>query len=337
MALFGSGKNQRQDVQYEQRRSSSRQQQRYQNDRELKEQRIKSRNRLVGSVILVLAAIIILPLILKTGDNDSGSTESTAPLIQPGSTIGQSGGLVVESSPGVQTPTDPQLATQETETAEQAPAASSGTESTDNDMPLAVAGALDQREGSPTSGTGDGTSSGVSIAESTANQSASQEAAARERAEQAAAERERAQQARAEQQKQQQQKQQEQAKQQGQAKQQQKPKNQIDDKKRTDDGSKALAILEGRTPPAKSSAPTAANSGEFSLQVASYSSANDARVQRDRLRGSGVSNAYVQSATVNGKQVYRLRVGPFSTKEAAQAAQTRLRALNFSDSFVTGR
>ena len=96
-------------------------------------------------------------------------------------------------------------------------------------------------------------------------------------------------------------------------------------------------ILEGRTPAASSSAPAASTGGEFSLQVASYSSANDARVQRDRLRGSGVSNAYVQSATVNGKQVYRLRVGPFSTREAAQAAQTRLRALNFSDSYVTGR
>ena len=70
--------------------------------------------------------------------------------------------------------------------------------------------------------------------------------------------------------------------------------------------------------------------------MASYRSANDARAQRDRLRGSGVSNAYIQSATVNGNQVFRLRVGPFSSKEAAQAAQTRLRALDFSDSFVTG-
>lgn len=53
-------------------------------------------------------------------------------------------------------------------------------------------------------------------------------------------------------------------------------------------------------------------------------------------RASGVSNL-CSSATVNGKQVFRLLVGPFSTREAAQAAQTRLRALNFSDSFITER
>lgn len=333
MAFFGSGKNQRQEVQYEQRRSSSRQQQRYQNDRELREQRIKSRNRLIGSVILVLAAIIILPLVLKTDDSGS-SSESTSPLIQPGSPIGQGSGLVVESSPGVQTPSDHHLATQSPEAAEQGTeAGATGIEGEEQETPVAVAAANTQSETSSESTD----SSTVSVAEATATQSAAQEAAERERAERAAAERERAQQARAEQQKQQQQKQQAQAKQQEQAKQQQKPKNKIDDKKRTDDGSKALAILEGRTPAASSSAPAASTGGEFSLQVASYSSANDARVQRDRLRGSGVSNAYVQSATVNGKQVYRLRVGPFSTREAAQAAQTRLRALNFSDSYVTGR
>lgn len=327
MALFGSGKNQRQGVQYEQRRTTSRQQQRYQNERELKEQRIKSRNRLIGSVILVLAAIIILPMILKTGDK-SPSTESSAPLIKPGSSIGQ-GGLVVESSPGVQTPVDPQLGTESAEQGEEGVAIAEGAatpEGEEAEMPLAVAEGLPEGEDE----VAQGMASDVSIAESTASQSAEQEAAARERAEQEAAERERAkQQARAEQQKQQ-----EQTKPAA-----QKPKSQIADKKRTDDGSKALAILEGRTPPAtnQAQAPAASTSGEFSLQVASYTSANDARTQRERLRSSGVTNAYVQSATVNGKQVFRLRVGPFSTKEAAQAAQTRLRALNFSDSFVTGR
>lgn len=325
MALFGSGKNQRQGVQYEQRRTTSRQQQRYQNERELKEQRIKSRNRLIGSVILVLAAIIILPMILKTGDK-STSTESSAPLIKPGSSIGQ-GGLVVESSPGVQTPVDPQLGTESAEQGEEGVAIAEGAatpEGEEAEMPLAVAEGLPEGEDEAAQDI----ASDVSIAESTASQSAEQEAAARERDEQEAAERERAkQQARAEQQKQQ-----EQTKPAT-----QKPKSQIADKKRTDDGSKALAILEGRTPPATNQAPAASTSGEFSLQVASYTSANDARTQRERLRSSGVTNAYVQSATVNGKQVFRLRVGPFSTKEAAQAAQTRLRALNFSDSFVTGR
>ena len=109
MALFGSGKDQRPGAQYEQKRSNSRQQQRYQNERDLKEQRVKSRNRLIGSMILVLAAVAILPSILKSGD-DSSSTDvdTSAPLIAPGSSIGQRG-LVVERSPGIQTPSDSQL------------------------------------------------------------------------------------------------------------------------------------------------------------------------------------------------------------------------------------
>ncbi|NLA89868.1 MAG: SPOR domain-containing protein [Alcaligenaceae bacterium] len=316
MALFGSGKNQRPSAQYEQRRSNSSQQQRYQNERELREQRVKSRNRLVGSVILVLAAIVILPMILKTSD-DTTTTETTAPLIAPGPSIGQSG-LVVESSPGVQTPTSPEVSTEAT---------AIGAEGEDAEMPLAVAENLPEGEDHAAQGLVD---SDVSIAESTAALAAQNEAAARERAEQEAArarEEARQQQARAEQQKQQAAK-----------AEAQKPKQQIAESKRTDDGSRALAILEGRTPPApkRAPAPAASGSGEYSLQVASYRSANDARAQRDRLRGSGVSNAYIQSATVNGNQVFRLRVGPFSSKEAAQAAQTRLRALNFSDSFVTG-
>ncbi|CAM5199719.1 SPOR domain-containing protein [Oligella ureolytica] len=324
MALFGSDKNQRPSAQYEQKRSNSRQQQRYQNEREMREQRVRSRNRLIGSVILVLAAIIILPLILKTGDDTSKNTITSAPLIAPGSSIGQSG-LVVESSPGVQTPQNAEEFESLAETQAEGLSIAEGGLLLDEDdqSPLAVDDSLPEGEDDAAQGV----SSGVSIAESTAEASAVAAAEARERAEREAAaakERTRQEQARAAAAKAEQQKKQQQA---------------AASNKRTDDGSKALAILEGKTPPpaASAPAPAASSSGEFSLQVASYSSANDARSQRDRLRSSGVSNAYVQSATVNGNQVFRLRVGPFSTKEAAQAAQTRLRALNFSDSFVTGR
>lgn len=324
MALFGSGKNQRPSTQYEQRRSNSRQQERYKNERDLREQRVKSRNRLIGSVILVLAAIVILPLILKTGDDSSTRNSSNAPLIAPGPSAGKDG-LVVESSPGVETPKDSELLDEQSSESEANLSIAEGGKlpSDDNNSPMAI-GNEPLVEGEDEAARDD--NSGVSIAESTAEQNELDEAAARERAEQEAAAKEKAkQQARADAKKAEQQKQQQKAA--------------TTEPKRTDDGSKALAILEGRSTQETSSSTssTASTSGEFSLQVASYSSANDARTQRDRLRSSGVSNAYVQSATVNGNQVFRLRVGPFSTKEAAQATQTRLRALNFSDSYVTGR
>ncbi|NLA52282.1 MAG: SPOR domain-containing protein [Alcaligenaceae bacterium] len=331
MALFGSGKNQRPSAQYEQKRSNSRQQDRYQNEREMREQRVRSRNRLLGSVILVMVAVIVLPLILKTGDDTSKNTITSAPLIAPDSNIGQ-GSLVIEGSTSAEIPSDSDILEEFEESAETQSEGLSIAEGgllpgESIDSPLAIDGALSEEE-SDAQTTAEADSSSVSIAESTAAQSEVEAAEARARAEQEAAakeERAKREQARA-----------------AAAKAEQEKKQQASaaaSNKRTDDGSKALAILEGREakPAASTAAPAVSSSAEFSLQVASYSSSGDARTQRDRLRSSGVSNAYIQSATVNGKQVFRLRVGPFSSREAAQAAQTRLRALNFSDSFVTGR
>jgi DedD protein len=58
-------------------------------------------------------------------------------------------------------------------------------------------------------------------------------------------------------------------------------------------------------------------------------------VRRDRLVAAGVTNAYIETATSSGKATYRLRVGPFPTREAAQAAQARLRALGYDNGFIS--
>lgn len=102
---------------------------------------------------------------------------------------------------------------------------------------------------------------------------------------------------------------------------------------RTDDGSVALALLEGRAPAAASSA----NQGSFTLQIAAYTTETDARSRRDKLVASGVTNAYVEAATIEGKPTYRLRVGPFPTRDAAQAAQARLRALGYDNGFISSQ
>ncbi|WP_353153462.1 SPOR domain-containing protein [Pollutimonas bauzanensis] len=102
---------------------------------------------------------------------------------------------------------------------------------------------------------------------------------------------------------------------------------------RTDDGSVALALLEGRTPEKKAAAP--ASKGNFILQIAAYTNDKDAQTRRDRLVSSGVTNAYVENAASGGKTTYRLRVGPFPTREAAQAAQARLRALGYDNGFIS--
>jgi len=100
---------------------------------------------------------------------------------------------------------------------------------------------------------------------------------------------------------------------------------------RTDDGSVAIALLEGRQP---ASPPPAAARGNFVVQIAAYTSRKDADARRDSLVSAGVTNAYVETANPDGKTTYRLRVGPFPTREAAQAAQTRLRSLDYTSSFI---
>jgi DedD protein len=108
-----------------------------------------------------------------------------------------------------------------------------------------------------------------------------------------------------------------------------KPKSQ-----RTDDGSVAIALLEGRSP---AKAPAEATKGSYVLQIAAYTTDKDAQSRRDRLVSSGVTNAYVETASSGGKSTYRLRVGPFPSREAAQAAQTRLRALGYDNGFISSK
>lgn len=107
---------------------------------------------------------------------------------------------------------------------------------------------------------------------------------------------------------------------------------------RTDDGALALALLEGRKPVNGASRPAAPQQGSFVVQIAAYTTQQDAAARRDKLIGAGVTNAFVETAQAGGKTTYRLRVGPFSTREAAQAAQARIRALgDYKDAFITAK
>jgi DedD protein len=103
---------------------------------------------------------------------------------------------------------------------------------------------------------------------------------------------------------------------------------------RTDDGSVAIALLQGRQPP-KNTAST--QQGNFVLQIAAYTAEKDAIARRAKLLAAGVTDAYIETAVSGGKTTYRLRVGPFQTRDAAQAAQTRLRALGYENGFISSK
>lgn len=110
---------------------------------------------------------------------------------------------------------------------------------------------------------------------------------------------------------------------------------------RSDDGARALALLEGRNAPASTPKPEApkpaAAKGNFVLQIAAYTTSEDAQSRRGKLHQAGVTNAFVEQATINGKQQFRLRVGPFPSREAAQAAQARLRTLGYDNGFIAAQ
>ncbi|WP_343499301.1 SPOR domain-containing protein [Achromobacter denitrificans] len=108
---------------------------------------------------------------------------------------------------------------------------------------------------------------------------------------------------------------------------------------RSDDGARALALLEGRAAPAATPAPAPkpAAKGNFVLQIAAYTTSEDAQSRRSKLHQAGVTNAFVEQATIGGKQQYRLRVGPFPSREAAQAAQARLRTLGYDNGFIAAQ
>jgi len=106
---------------------------------------------------------------------------------------------------------------------------------------------------------------------------------------------------------------------------------------RTDDGSVALALLAGKAPSTARAEPKPAAEGRYYLQVAAYTTEQDAQARRDSLRQAGVTDAYVERGQSNGRTVYRLRVGPFGSHEAAQAAQARLRALGYQNGLISGK
>jgi DedD protein len=105
---------------------------------------------------------------------------------------------------------------------------------------------------------------------------------------------------------------------------------------RRDDAARALALLEGRSPVASAPSANPPVRGNFVVQAMSLDSSAEAQKQRNVLISAGLNNAFVDGPVdVNGRPKYRVRVGPFQSREAAQAAQTRLRTQGYGGAFIT--
>ena len=80
-------------------------------------------------------------------------------------------------------------------------------------------------------------------------------------------------------------------------------------------------------------APTPFRAGSFAVQVGAFSASENARHFAGRLKPQfGLAN--IQSVEVGGKMFYRVRVGNYSSLEAAEKARIHIQRSGFPNSFV---
>lgn len=106
--------------------------------------------------------------------------------------------------------------------------------------------------------------------------------------------------------------------------------------------SSAVVQEQAATPSAKSgptiaslasTAPTS-SAGGFYVQTGSFSTAENAGRQRDAVRSYGASE--ISQASASGRDIYRVRLGPYTTSDAAGIVADRLKRSGYGDARVVG-
>jgi DedD protein len=86
-------------------------------------------------------------------------------------------------------------------------------------------------------------------------------------------------------------------------------------------------------PPAPAAPGGAAAAGKWFVQAAALSSEGAARQLSERLSKAGMA-PFVERAEAGGAVMYRVRLGPFASRDAAVKARRRLRALGIGSNVV---
>lgn len=66
--------------------------------------------------------------------------------------------------------------------------------------------------------------------------------------------------------------------------------------------------------------------GRFVVQIGAYVEADRVANVRRRLSQAGLNN-YTQKVTIDGKQVTRVRIGPFTSRKQMEQVASKVRAL----------
>lgn len=88
-------------------------------------------------------------------------------------------------------------------------------------------------------------------------------------------------------------------------------------------------------PAAEPVAPAAVAAGDYSVTAGSFGNRANADALVARLKSSGLP-AYTEAAQANGQPATRVKVGPFATRAAAEAARVRTAAISGSAAVATG-
>ncbi|MGE5326554.1 MAG: SPOR domain-containing protein [Deltaproteobacteria bacterium] len=86
--------------------------------------------------------------------------------------------------------------------------------------------------------------------------------------------------------------------------------------------------------PARPANPQPPENGRFVLQVAASSSRPDAEAVARALKSKGLPAFVVQPQTGGGDKLYRVQIGPYSSREAAEAMKPRLEQEGFKSPFI---
>jgi DedD protein len=104
-----------------------------------------------------------------------------------------------------------------------------------------------------------------------------------------------------------------------------------------DEAAKALAILEGKTPPkaaAATSASDADSNGRFVVQVGAFAEKDKAQQVRLKVERAGMKTYTNVAQTKDGART-RVRVGPFSTRAEAEKAAAKIKTLDLPAAILT--
>ena len=88
----------------------------------------------------------------------------------------------------------------------------------------------------------------------------------------------------------------------------------------------------GPTIASLASTPSSASGGGYYVQTGSFSTAENAERQRGAVRSYGISE--VSQASAGGRDVYRVRLGPYTTPDAAGIVADRLKRSGYGDARV---